>query len=79
MHHILQKAALCGAAYGSAAYPCPMAKTWITTCGDTITEGEVTKILDDVKLRELLTNLEPPTDDDTPFKFADHPPVPLTK
>ena len=53
-----------------------MAKTWTSTGGDIVADTDVRKV-DEAKLRELLSDLAPPTDDDLPFTFAEHHPVPL--
>ena len=54
-----------------------MAKTWTSTSGDVVADTDVRSVVDDAKLREILRNLAPPTEDDLPFKFAAHLPVPL--
>lgn len=61
----------------SGAYPFSMEKTWTSTSGDIVSDTDVRAVVDEARLRELLSNLEAPTDDDVPFKFAEHRPVPL--
>ncbi len=61
----------------SGAYPFRMVKTWTATSGDIVADSDVRRAVDDSKLRELLSNLAPPTEDDLPFEFAEHQPVPL--
>ena len=60
----------------SGAYSFGMAKTWTSTGGDIVADTDVRKV-DEAKLRELLSDLAPRTEDDLPFKFAEHHPVPL--
>ena len=60
----------------SVAYSFGMAKTWTSTGGDIVADTDVRKV-DEAKLRELLSDLAPPTDDDLPFTFAEHHPVQL--
>ena len=54
-----------------------MAKTWTSTSGDIVAETDIRTVVDDAMLRELLSDLEPPTSDDAPFKFVKHNPIPL--